>query len=206
MKKHYFCYSKQKLNSILLLCTILWLSTNLLHAQDSNFYYQNFLESSISIQKSGMLVLGSWALMNIISGIPGTLMYINDVKYFYQMNTAWNVINLGIATIGYIGAMNGYNAQSSVEILAELQKFDRILLINAGLDFAYIGTGIWLWKKGIKDESYRLKGYGKSVILQGTFLFLFDTILYLVHHQKTTGLQILGGQLSISGTGVSFTF
>ncbi len=206
MKNHYFCYSKPKFNSILLLCAILWLCSNLLHAQDSNFYHQNFLESSISIQKSGMLVLGSWALMNIISGIPGTYIYSKDVKYFYQMNTAWNVINLGIASIGYIGAMNGYNAQSSIEILAELQKFDRILLINAGLDFAYIGTGIWLYKKGIQDDSYRLKGYGKSVMLQGSFLLLFDAILYLIHHQETTGLQLLGGQLSLSTNGLSFTF
>ncbi len=200
------CYTQSKIKSILSFTLILWLSSNLLHAQNGNFSAQNYLESSSSIQKKGMIVLGSWAALNIISGIPGTLFSSGEKKYFYQMNAAWNAVNLGIATFGYIGVINGYHSQNPAEILSELQNFDRILLINAALDFAYIGTGAWLWNKGIKDSSVRLVGYGKSIVLQGSFLLLFDSILYLIHHQQTKGFQVLGGELTFIGNGFSLAF
>ncbi|GAB5409488.1 MAG: hypothetical protein BalsKO_18530 [Balneolaceae bacterium] len=181
-------------------------STNLLHAQNTQFNAENYLENSISIQKKGMVVLGSWALINIFSGIPGSLKSNRDTKYLFQMNAAWNVVNLGIASVGYIGAMNGYNLQSEAEILKEMQNFDRILLINAGLDLAYIATGTWLWNRGLRNHSSRLNGYGKSLVLQGSFLLLFDTVLYLIHHQKTTEFLSLNGQISFTGNGFSLAF
>tara|TARA_R110000868_G_scaffold37111_15_gene131704 strand:+ start:31499 stop:32059 length:561 start_codon:yes stop_codon:yes gene_type:complete len=185
---------------------ILWVSSNLLHAQSNQFNAQNFLESSVSIQKTGMVVLGSWALMNIFSGIPGAYYSKQERKYFYQMNATWNIVNFGIATVGYLGVLNGNDLQSSSEILKELQNFDRILLINASLDFAYIGTGVWLWNKGIKKDSVRLDGYGKSLVLQGSFLLLFDSILYYIHHHQTNRLNLLNGTLVVNSGGLTFSF
>ena len=122
------------------------------------------------------------------------------------MNAAWNIVNLGIAAFGYYGVQNAEMTLMSSEIANELSKFNTILLINAGLDILYIGTGAWLWNKGLRDSSSRYTGYGKSVILQGTFLLLFDSILYLTHHQITKDFELLGGQLSFNVTGFNFLF
>lgn len=128
------CYTLKKLNFWLLLVMLLWVSSNLLHAQISGFEVKKVFEHSIFIQKTGMIVLGSWATLNIISGIAGTIYYKNDLQYFYQMNTAWNTVNLGIAALGFLGATNTDLSIGINEMIGEMKNFDRILIINAALD------------------------------------------------------------------------
>lgn len=202
-----YCYISKKLKSIFVFGLVLWISSNVLHAQYNAFDATELQNNSISIQKTGMLILGSWATLNIISGIPGALTRKNSEKYFHQMNAAWNVVNLGIAVFGYLSAINtDIGTLSSSELLSELESFDRILLINAALDVAYIGIGAWLWNKGINKNSNRMDGYGKSLILQGSFLLIFDTILYFIHHQETANLTLLNSQISIYANGFSIAF
>ncbi len=200
------CYTLKKIKFYLLFGTILWISSNLLHAQISDFEAKKVFEHSISIQKSGMIVLGSWATLNIISGIAGTIHYKSNAKYFYQMNAAWNTVNLGIAAFGFLGTMNMDLSISANEMLNEMRNFDRILLINAGLDLAYIGIGAVLWNRGISKQSSRLVGYGKSIVLQGGFLLAFDSILYLIHHQETNKIAFSGLELTFNPTGFSLAF
>ncbi len=200
------CYTFKKVKFPVSVIIILWFCSNLLHAQILGFEAQKILEQSISIQKSGMLVLGSWATFNILSGVAGTVRYKEEKKYFFQMNAAWNTINLGIAAFGLFGAMNTDLSLNSTQIFSELNRFDRILLINAGLDLGYIGTGIYLWKRGLKQTSSRLTGYGKSIVLQGGFLFLFDSILYLIHHPQTNKIAISGTEIAFQPTGFSIFF
>ena len=122
---------------------------NLLHAQtsefDSDFYYQN----SISIQKTGMYILGSWALLNIFSGYYGNQNYSGETKYFFQMNGAWNLVNLGIAGAGLYGVSNAAMGISTSEMFNDMNRFDRILLINTALDVLYIGVGSFMLHRGI---------------------------------------------------------
>ncbi|MFV1885429.1 MAG: DUF6992 family protein [Balneola sp.] len=185
---------------------ILWVSSNLLHAQISDFEAKILFERSIYIQKTGMIVLGSWATLNILSGIPGTLQNHGNRKYFHQMNAAWNTVNLTIATFSFLAALSTDPSITSDQIFVEMKQFDRILLINAGLDLAYIGTGIYLWKRGFSTHSDRLIGYGKSVVLQGGFLLLFDGLLYLIHHQETKKLMLFGTELSLNSNGFTLAF
>lgn len=200
------CYTSGKIKLMLLFGMILWVSSNLLHAQISDFEAKNLFERSISIQKTGMIVLGSWATLNILTGIQGTVYNHGSRKYFHQMNAAWNTVNLTIATFGFLGALSTDPSISSEQIFAEMNKFDRILLINAGLDLLYIGTGAYLWKRGFNKHSDRLIGYGKSVVLQGGFLLLFDGLLYLIHHQETKKLMIFGSELSLNSSGFTLAF
>ena len=200
------CYTPEKIKFILMIGMILWVSSNLLHAQISDFEAKKVFESSISIQKSGMIILGSWAGLNILSGIGGTVRFENERKYFHQMNAAWNVVNLGIAAFGFYGAINADLTLGTNEILNEMKNFDRILLINSALDLAYIGTGAYLWNKSLSNNSNRLNGYGKSIVLQGGFLLLFDAILYLIHHQQTQKFANSGIELSLNATGFQIAF
>jgi hypothetical protein len=59
------------------------------------------------------------------------------------------------------------------------------------LDLAYIAGGFYLMEraKNTTNRPERLKGYGKSVILQGSFLFVFDIILHTVHSKQSTPIS-----------------
>lgn len=92
------------------------------------------------------------------------------------------------------------------EMLVEIKNFDRVLLINAGLDLTYIGIGTILWKRGISKQSSRLLGYGKSVVIQGGFLLAFDSLLYLIHHQEPKQFALSGLELTFNPNGFSLTF
>lgn len=89
------------------------------------------------------------------------------------MIAAWNVVNLCIATFGCFGVVNGAAGISTNELLSEMEQIEQILLINARLDFLYIGAETILWKRALFLANDRLPGYGKSMVLQETFLLAF---------------------------------
>lgn len=132
-----------------------------------------------------MLVLGSWALGNIAIGTYSRSQSMGQTKYFHEMNAAWNLINLSIASIGYFSNIEPNIGMSLSELISEQNKLDKILLFNAGLDVAYVTTGLFLNQRGINKDSDRLKGYGKSLMLQGLFLFVFDLGFYYFNNDLT---------------------
>lgn len=179
---------------------------NLLHAQLTEFEPEFYYQQSLAIQKTGMIVLSTWAGLNIISGLTGNFKLKNDSKYFFQMNAAWNVVNLGIAAIGFSGIANAVIDVDTQFMFEEMRKFDRILLINAGLDILYIAAGSYLLNKGLNENKSRFIGYGRSVILQGGFLFLFDVFLYLIHSPNTKTIYQLTEKINVSATGFTIAF
>ncbi|PLX14727.1 MAG: hypothetical protein C0599_18395 [Salinivirgaceae bacterium] len=165
--------------TILTLVLLLLFYSPLLAQNDSLLLQIN--TDHIQLKKSGMTVLGTWALSNIaVSGFMMTRT--RGVNYhFHEMNVFWNVVNLGIAGGAYYAAVNGQYADANVLTTLQTQeKFGKILLFNAGLDVAYVMSGVYLRErsKNTIKHQHRLKGYGNSIILQGSFLFAFDLILY----------------------------
>ncbi|MFW6101190.1 MAG: DUF6992 family protein [Bacteroidota bacterium] len=139
-----------------------------------------------NLQKNGMVVLGSWAAGNLL--VSGYQMSQTSGKtyHFHQMNVFWNVVNAGIAVSGYLGAMNGAMDMSDVELLNEYNSFSKVLLLNTGLDVAYVMTGFYLKERSKSSAKHqkRLAGYGNSLMLQGGFLFLFDLALVVINEQS----------------------
>ena len=164
---------------------IFWLLTVAAYAQ-SDKLIQSFEQQRQDINKTGMLVLGSWAAGNILIGTYGSLKAKGEAKYFHQFNAMWNVVNLGIATFGYLNAVNSDPASmTNVEILKDYNSLQSFLLLNAGLDAAYIMTGLYLKERSKNSSSAeRLKGYGNSLLLQGGFLLVFDVALYFIHQSN----------------------
>ena len=143
--------------------------------------YGNFYSRSLRINNTGMVVLGSWAILNISTGAYGWSRYTGGSKYFHQMNLFWNVVNLSIAGIAIYG--NTHTDYSNWELGMFLEKHlktQNFFLINAGLDIGYMGGGLLLrhFSGRSPNNGDRLKGYGNSVILQGAFLFVFDLVMY----------------------------
>lgn len=157
---------------------ILVVSVSVAEAQND---YQLFYEKSVSINNTGMFVLGTWAIANIAAGAYGWANNSGQSKYFQQMNLFWNTVNLSIAGFAlYSNFSTDISSMTAAEMMSEHSKVERLYLINAGLDVLYVGTG-FLLKHLAENSSKRhdlLKGYGNSVILQGIFLFVFDLVMY----------------------------
>ena len=156
-----------------------------------------------------MLVLGSWATSNIIGGLAFRSNTSGTSKYFHEMNTIWNTVNMGIATLGYISAIRMVQPESVLALYNEQIGLDKTLLFNAGLDLAYIATGLYLNErsKNATNNNERLKGYGNSIMLQGAFLFAFDVAMAIVHKKFLVGDDpILSLHAIPSGIGANLRF
>jgi hypothetical protein len=170
--------------------------------------WQEFNEERLRINRVGMQVLGGWAIANFaISGIS-VWQSTGEVKAFHQMNLGWNAVNITLATFGYFNALNGDTDLGSIESIRAHESIMRIFLFNAGLDLGYIMGGAYLVErsKNVTKNSERLSGFGKSIIMQGAFLMLFDGIMYFahLHHENNQLAQLISG-LSFGPQGVRYT-
>jgi len=200
-------YIKISGSFVLFSIVILFVLPDLLHAQNTTFDAQNYAQKSYDLQKNGMIVLGTWATLNLISGSAGYFLSAKNTKYFHQMNAGWNIVNLGIAGFAlYNLGQSDASLMGYSESLSELRNLDKILLFNAGLDFGYMAAGAWLWERGLRKGSERLEGYGKSLILQGGFLLAFDLVLYLLHSPITNELVNQANRIQVTTSGFRINF
>ncbi|MGM0545839.1 MAG: DUF6992 family protein [Bacteroidota bacterium] len=175
-------------------------------AQNLSESLTSYNEQRISLNTNGMYVLSGWALSNIAIGSVGYFNSSGRTKYLHQMNVGWNIVNLAIAG----GALYQYanadpTAFSLTQSLAESKSIENILLLNMGLNVGYIATGGFLWERGLRKTNNRLIGYGQSLIIQGGFLLLFDSTLYVLNRTNNRTLDSFIEQISIQGTQLSFT-
>lgn len=187
-----------------ILASIIIGGIGIIKAQSSDMSLEKINEKRLQLNKDGMKVLGSWAAGNIIIGGIGMTQSDGNVRYFHQMNLAWNSVNLAIAGLGYFGSRRDPSEFNLKETVKEFSKFENILLFNAGLDVGYMATGAYLWERGIRKENSRLKGYGQSLILQGGFLFTFDLIMYLASKQQSNSLLEVLDDIQLQPTGVTY--
>jgi hypothetical protein len=149
---------------------------------------EGFNQTRLDYNQQGMLILGTWAVVNLVLGAVASFRMRGQTQAFHQMNAYWNVVNLGIAAYGFWQA-----SQVAVldfwEVLVAQQQIEKILLANAALDFGYIALGLFLIERGRRLEKDKWLGFGKSIVLQGAFLLLFDSILYGFQHQL--GIELL---------------
>ena len=153
-------------------------------------------QTRLDYNKQGMLILGTWAVVNLILGAVGSFRTRGQSQAFHQMNGYWNVVNLGIAGYGFwqasqVAVLNFW------EVLLAQQEIEKILLANAALDLGYIALGLYLIERGRRTEKDKWLGFGKSIVLQGAFLLLFDVILYGFQQQLGIDLVELGKSLVV---------
>lgn len=159
-------------------------------------------------ERRAMLQLGSWAALNIAAG--SVLAATSDnpkTKAFHQMNAGWNVVNMAIAGFGYYGSQKGMPADLTLFSLAEKNySLQKTFLFNAGLDVGYMASGAWLIEraKNTTKNPEQLRGFGKSIILQGGFLFVFDLAQFYTIKADNQALKNLFEKISVGGNEVSF--
>lgn len=190
---------------ILTFILLQFLFCGLLFAQTSEPDLETINQNRISMNSKGMLVLGGWAVSNMIVGGIGMTQASGTAKYFHQMNAAWNTINLTIAGFGYYGLRNQSIDMTLSETISEFHSLEKILLFNAGLDVGYMALGAFLWERGLRKENNRVTGYGQSLILQGGFLFAFDTVLYFLNRSESSQLMEFVSQVQFTGMNLAVT-
>lgn len=166
----------------------------------------------LKVQTTGMAVLTGWSVANIAYGSVAAARGEGSNKYFNRMNVYWGAVNLAIATPSLISSLRQRrNPPTTLEAsIEELHSLEKTLLFNTGLDVAYVMGGLYLLErsKNTTDNPAWLDGFGKSVILQGGFLLLFDAANYLAlrkSHRKAA--QILQGvQFSGNSVGLVLKF
>lgn len=139
-------------------------------------------------EQQAMLVLGGWAVANLTVGTVGWLTAEEEtLRYFHQGNAMWNVVNLGIAVPGYLGARARAQQPAFWPALPITLADQRgIFLLNLGLDAAYTSSGLLL---AFGQSSPRWQGYGAALALQGTFLAAFDLTLVLRNAKTARALK-----------------
>jgi hypothetical protein len=175
-------------------------------AEQYDSLLQTFNAERIAIQKTGMQTLGLWALSNIAIGSIASFSMKGEKQAFWQMNAGWNIVNAGIAGMGYFSQTIPATLSATIQ---EQHSIETILAVNAGLDLAYIIGGFYLKERAKSSANpERLQGFGNAIILQGAFLFAFDAILYgvNVHHGKELISIMQSISISPQGIGLNITF
>ena len=165
----------------------------------------NFQKEFNSINENLMLSLGSYAVVNF--AISGAAYFSSEDEYskrFHEMNVMWNTVNIGLAIPGYIKARRGGGPVTMAELVKAQKKTETIFLVNDVLDIGYIAAGIWMREVAPNqlDQEDLFNGYGNSLILQGSFLLVFDAAAYYIHHSHGKDLALEKVSLSTSGEGV----
>ena len=165
----------------------------------------DFSEQRIRHQKTLGLALGGYALANIAVGSIGSGRTSGETMYVHRMNVYWNLFNLGIAGAGLVGLRNrNAGGETLGEAIKQHQTMKQVLLFNAGLDVAYVVGGAYLRERANThpNKADQLRGYGKSVMLQGGFLFAFDLVNYFMFKNRGDKQQLRLVSAGPMGVGV----
>jgi hypothetical protein len=188
-----------------ILIAITFSYSSMLLAQDSS----DALTLSNNTNHTGMLILGSWALANFAYGGYDWAKHNDSRKYFGQMNVMWNLVNAGIVGFAlYQHYSTDFSMLSPEQMLSRHNQTMNLYLINAGLDVLYAAGGWYMLRASQKNEKYSdlLKGYGQSVILQASFLFVFDLAMYFIQQSNTSNFNLPLQSIALGQNGIAFTF
>lgn len=189
------------MNKFKLILATLFLSPFLASGQQTAF--TDYSQKSNKITQNGMYVLGGWAVGNLIYSGLSVGNSTGETKAFHQMNLGWGAINATLAGLGVLNARKKNYPTSQLETLEMQHSVEKTFLVNTALDVAYVAGGYAMTQYGENlndlEKRDRNVGFGKSVMLQGGFLFLFDAVMYGVHrkHYKDNRVQFISNGNSV---------
>ena len=163
--------------------------------------WEEFANARSRINQTGMQVLLGWSVLNMAGGSLGYYTTSGTNRYFHQMNALWNVVNAGIA-VSALATMDSDTANTLPEAYQQGLSMEKVLLANAGLDVAYMAAGGYLIERGMRKAQTRLRGWGRSLILQGGFLLAFDAVLFILNNSQNKAMYQLLSDISVGPQGV----
>lgn len=148
---------------------------------------------------AAMTVLASWSAVNLVAGTIDSFAAADPQRAaFAGMNAGWNVVNAALAVPSLIGARGRMEQASTMGMTESLLAQNRIedtLLFNAGIDVGYVAAGLYLTERARRGgpQADRLAGFGRSLVVQGGFLFAFDLVVYALQRSIGRDLAALAG-------------
>lgn len=162
-----------------------------------------------SLTKRNMYLLGAWAGANILHGSISASNTTGTEHYFNQMNAYWNIANIAIAGMGLLSIRKQLAGPHTLERnMKEQHQLEKIIVFNGGLDLAYLATGFYLKERGNRLNKEQSVGYGNSLLLQGSFLLVFDIIQYVGHRRNGKLLEntLANWQFGTTPNGVGLSY
>lgn len=146
------------------------------------------------LTRDAVLGLGSFAVVNIATGFIVAGQTQGETRYFWRMNGYWNLVNLGVAAMGYLGSDRALKRSYSLADNDKAQlSVEKTYLFNLGLDLVYITGGFYLRERGVSETNqlsrWQYRGYGSSIAIQGGFLAIMDALMVALHHRNSVRLN-----------------
>lgn len=148
-------------------------------------------DQRIKVLKTAQAIfLAIWAGLNLLSGL--LLIFTTTDHHFYfhfhAMNASWGLVNLIVAAFLYYHHNSIFNQPLTLLQQMDLQRHaEKMIMLNIGLDIAFVTAGWACYQfDKITDLSFPglWKGFGVSILLQGTFLLIQDLLFYYLHHKN----------------------
>ncbi len=141
----------------------------------------DFNKSRNRITSNGLKALGVWSVANVGASSYGYYNSHGSDEYFNQMNVMWNSVNIAIVAASLLPKQK--NNLDFIGSLKAQHSVETIYISNAVLDLVYSSIGLYLTEKAKSDipNAAKWNGWGNSLIMQGGFLFLLDTSMFMVH-------------------------
>jgi hypothetical protein len=176
---------------VLAVFSIFLLSAQQPDSEISASVLESFNAERLQINKTGMTILGTWAVSNMLIGGVQSFRTTGATQSFHQMNVGWNAVNLAIAGFGLYSALTTAPTSDLWSSINAQKSIETTLLFNAGLDVGYMLGGLYLIERSKRggENADRLLGFGRSVVLQGAFLFAFDVVMAVVHQKHWATLE-----------------
>lgn len=145
--------------------------------------------------------VGVWGSVNALGGaalLLGTRRSAHPARWgFGLQSAAWGVINTGIAVAGLVNS-GGAGATGWTDAFDAERTYHDILLLNLGLNVAYMGVGTAMLVAGYREvrsaESWR--GHGAALILQGAGLLMLDLLAFVGSRTRLAELVGMAGHLT----------
>jgi hypothetical protein len=205
MKKSFFAVS------FFALIFIFYFNSIPIFGQTSTIDLPKINKQRLSLQKNSMYVLGGWSVANFAySGATLSAGVENgENKYFHQFNIYWNTVNFALAGSSLLFAKKDTDLNYS-QTLKAYHSTESLFLLNTGIDVGYMAAGFYLRERAktqtdIKSTN-RFLGYGKSLILQGGFLFVFDLTAYFLNKRQSKVLYDIPVSLSLAPNQMRATY
>ncbi|NDC40296.1 MAG: hypothetical protein EBZ77_01910 [Chitinophagia bacterium] len=183
------------------------------NAQELSFTdsLRKYNNERIALDIRAINTLGLWGAANMATGAVGYLTSKNEEwKYFHEMNVAWGAVNTGIAAWGAVRLRQQAKEKFSGKKAVDRYVLDkRLYTINVALDLVYLGAAGGMLQYAAQhptDNPEMYRGFGKSVLMQGAVLLVFDNLMLLAHRRNSAKWDEILGDMKFTGTSLTCSF
>jgi len=125
---------------------------------------------------AAMAILLGWGVANVGIGLFRRKLTNQVRRYFWQMNLAWGLVDAALAAVTLRALATDY-MRFATDRAFQVNQI-KVIGLNIFLDVLYVLGGLALLKVNVQKRSARRQGYGRSIVVQGGFLLVFDLILF----------------------------